>query len=1729
MRRVVVAAFLTLFVLQSSGAAVASSLGPINWPAGLWSSLLAPFVGGIDGAQRGSAALGQAKTLAVSGGLVARAGTAGPAPLIRHTPLPVRPAHDYADRQRFARPIPKANPVAKEVRVARPIDLTKLRHVHAFGRTKLLGLSPIVQRYELKRGGLRRGTPGASLPAPVTGILPWWTYQPRAIPGMGVAMVNVVNLNFLMLENDVDVPDGELDLSFRRVYNSQSGHTAQNDDGSTPSVFGNRWTNNLDVHLASSGAGNTRTISLYTGDGARDDYTCDITQQAVCQSNTPGVYDLLAPTQITNGIACQFQWTKKSGASYMFDAPYPDCTSNGAGYYGRLLEVLGRNQKFYITLTYSWNNNDDTNPENIAKIVVAHQPDGAQLTLTFSSISSSITELTSISTPDGATVDYQYTTDGFLADVDKPGNMPVLPKGENLPTKFLDGNPILTKGNLPETYFIEQPGVVEACGPRAAISIIDTNQQPTDGACVDFDYDTNTRQLSDWYTRGVLNPTPDDGEVSAPIQSGPSTGFVQWNDTQFFSDMTGNGCPTTASMDDALGHYVIWCYDASGRTFETSAAVNYYGSTTTWLTTSQTWDANNDLTSTTDARGNETDIAYDSNGNVAEVALPKQSTLQNGQTQTIRPTYFLDHDQYNNLTNFCDPANNASNGWIANPGETPCAASGTTNYTKLRYTSDGNEPYGCLTDTYTPSGYRRSVSYSNSNCGNGLPNQIQAFKSYTEDDGTVRQPTQTFSYSNNPGLNNGLLATYQPGGPDNATWQIQYTSNGANRVRSVQDPDGVTSYSCYNVDGSVFYSESAKQNSLDSGPGCPAETQFNNGTATPPPYATAYGSDADGDSVTVMYHHNCPDANGNCTANNTAGKQCNSQTTLLGMTCNFYDGLDRLVEVRLPYDSSFDIYQKHWITRYLYDLTGGEHVFRGAPQFLAYGNLFKVMELLPSNPTVQETPVPKSVSNSSYAEVKAVAYDGLDRPIIKYAGTGGTTGSDYTTETLTWDTSMIPGASVAGYLGSDCNSATPSQCQEFDYYPDGEEMTFESSDNSSKQRGYSYDPDGRPTQITRPNSQPQTYAYDVDGDLGSSTDVSDPGGGQASQATLTYNRYADGSQESLDVAASTLLNQKTLFDYSYRNDGPLQTEVIDDANVGQVANSGKTTLRYGYTDAGRLTSRGETGAGAYPSPTPQTTISYSSNPPTGLVTDEVTPVTELSGFKRSAEGEVTSVTSTAGGSSCPGPYIFAYTLRGEVAGRPGCPGTQSVGTLYANGVALPSANSFFGTAATLYTWNDLMGVLTASSSCTPSSTACTSSWVYDGAGRMTSQTAPYPMFTSSPTETTATRTYDAENHLQQTTLKTTNAPYEQVEWGPDGHPFIIAGAPKGGSSALYQERLHWAGDQLLFTTNNGSGATTLDDIKVDTQGDILPGSQSAQGYNGLTFYDRGPGGAPMGCHNINGTTFSGVVDGFLGLGGNECASAPSQGPKMPTSLNWNGSAYRCPFTVGSGGTLGMPRPDGFADGCDIVQGVRSYDPTAGAWTTPDTYAGSISDPTSLNSYLWNGNNPVANMDPSGYISSIYIPQLPNFGPDPTNLLWNAYLSLLSNGGLQTIAWVVAHGRPRSVTFSATGLDPFAGATIQLSFDLGRCHRWALSGGPAGGFAPGISGAVMFDYFTPYTGPNDQEPARLQMGLFVWAVPAVSQSWGSNGVTQSIGAASDPAGGAFVTTTLLSGQVGGSCR
>lgn len=78
--------------------------------------------------------------------------------------------------------------------------------------------------------------------------------------------------------------------------------------------------------------------------------------------------------------------------------------------------------------------------------------------------------------------------------------------------------------------------------------------------------------------------------------------------------------------------------------------------------------------------------------------------------------------------------------------------------------------------------------------------------------------------------------------------------------------------------------------------------------------------------------------------------------------------------------------------------------------------------------------------------------------------------------------------------------------------------------------------------------------------------------------------------------------------------------------------------------------------------------------------------------------------------------------------------------------------------------------------------------------------------------------------------------------------------------------------------------------------------------------------------------------------------AAARGPSLP--LRAHRSTARQSFRV--------------TDTVNTIQGVRSYDPAMGAWTTPDAYAGDASDPMSRKSYMWNRNNAFAYSDPTGY-------------------------------------------------------------------------------------------------------------------------------------------------------------------
>jgi len=450
-----------------------------------------------------------------------------------------------------------------------------------------------------------------------------------------------------------------------------------------------------------------------------------------------------------------------------------------------------------------------------------------------------------------------------------------------------------------------------------------------DGAVYNFGYN-GSNQLSWVQYNAVVAPlfTDASGTNTYP---GPS-GIVVARTVNFTYSST-----TTAVVDTDL-HSVTYTHDGIGRVTQTQAQT---GSTA--LTTSQGWDGANDLAYSRDARGNETDYAYDSMGNAIAVGQPATYLNVGGSNVWMRATSLYSYDSSNNITAYCDPVWSHQNGrdWTSPPAPSDALCpnqSGTTRYTWTP-PSSGAEPYGELTQMVTPLGDNTvTFSYNPSSQGGtdyGLPTSVTG-TGFTQNDGTNITPQQSFIYDSH-----GNLVCYNKG----AGWSVlQY--DGLNRTTAIGDPDdnalsgaicgkttgkyATASYTTYYPNGEVKTTQS------------PSEVAAG--------VATSFTYDADGNQASITKHFG-----------GTAG-----------ITNKYYDGLERLVEVQQPQDPTDEVTNVPWLTRYFYDLTAGGTVsIVYGPSFKAYGNLYKSQEWMGSY--------------SGWVDMGGTSYDALDRVIAKYA------------------------------------------------------------------------------------------------------------------------------------------------------------------------------------------------------------------------------------------------------------------------------------------------------------------------------------------------------------------------------------------------------------------------------------------------------------------------------------------------------------------------------------------------------------------------------------------------------------------------------------------------------------------------------------------------------------------------------------------------------------------------
>ena len=307
-----------------------------------------------------------------------------------------------------------------------PVPVTPGRHVPG-----VAGTPPGGRRRSSVMGGsgcnaTPSDNPSLTLADRGTGVKPWWSFAQGTVPGMGSYFVNVANQNLVVQADDMYVRNAGVDLAFRRTFNSFSQHDANASDGATPSELGNGWTSTFDAHLSGNSAGG---LTVSDVDGARYDYVPDGQGHWV-----PPTGQHATLTSSDGGFS--YQWTKKTGTSFIFAGPSFNQSNTYSGYNGRLLKISGRNSNTYINFTYWWQCNNGASNENLAEVDATTQA-GLTAKLYFANFAGH-TLLSRLVWPDGVTtVWYNYDAAGNLYYVQKPAPN----NSGQLTTEVYDSNP----------------------------------------------------------------------------------------------------------------------------------------------------------------------------------------------------------------------------------------------------------------------------------------------------------------------------------------------------------------------------------------------------------------------------------------------------------------------------------------------------------------------------------------------------------------------------------------------------------------------------------------------------------------------------------------------------------------------------------------------------------------------------------------------------------------------------------------------------------------------------------------------------------------------------------------------------------------------------------------------------------------------------------------------------------------------------------------------------------------------------------------------------------------------------------------------------------------------------------------------------------------------------------------------------------------------------------------
>ena len=487
---------------------------------------------------------------------------------------------------------------------------------------------------------------------------------------------------------------------------------------------------------------------------------------------------------------------------------------------------------------------------------------------------------------------------------------------------------------------------------------------------------------------------------------------------------------------------------------------------------------------------------------------------------------------------------------------------------------------------------------------------------------------------------------------------------------------------------------------------------------------------------------------------------------------------------------------------------------------------------------------------------------------------------------------------------------------------DADSRVISETDGKDQTTTFTYDALDRLTKETHPDGSTTTYTYDADGNLLKGVD--------SSTGTSTYT-YDLKNRLTSEVSPGVANN------YTYDGDDNLIS-----------LTDGGGTVTYGYDKDDRVTSVKE--------PNAPSAIGFSYDPdsrlictnyPNGVVVqDSYDDASNLLSTKAangtSAACNMLSSTGTPNGNVFAS-YVYTYnvdgtdtSLRQTLSVNSGVPFYYSYNGLNRltewNGGNLPGP---------LYYTYDPAGNVTQMDKLTGSTITATN-YTYNAANEITNSSYSYDADGNLLTRPDAggTTSFGYNSRSQTTSIDPDGLGGQALAYLGDGQsgPTQIGNGPDGGTAPTLQ--------------NNALGISSL-------------ASGADQGQEpSVTYFTRAPNGTLLGERTPTGNYYY-IED----ANGSVVALTDSNGNVSNTYTYdpWGQcTSESCPAANGFGYDQGF-----LGEGGLYHFGDRYYDPTTGIWTQPDPDA-DVTDPTQGSAYVFTGDDPINNVDPTGEKYTWYI-------------------------------------------------------------------------------------------------------------------------------------------------------------